>query len=185
MSDGLRFAFLTSKKNSKSADYVRRKILFVDQYLFRIPSIIKQRSEHFCYQKLEKIKEILKQLLSWFRRIFQWQQIFTFTIGKTMLLNSAISHAQDLFKDMSWSLKKLCKGLLWNKSSLVIENNTNGSKNKTKAYRWETERFKTIKANKLAYRAALSTWNMQVTQAGMLLRNIYNSSILKWNSSNV
>ena len=30
-------------KNSKSADYVRRKILFVDQYLFRIPSIIKQR----------------------------------------------------------------------------------------------------------------------------------------------
>ena len=41
------------EKNSKSADYVRRKILFVDQYLFRIPSVIKQRSEHFCYQKLE------------------------------------------------------------------------------------------------------------------------------------
>ena len=39
--------------------------------------------------------------------------------------------------------------------------------------------FKTIKANKLAHRAALSTWNMQATQAGMLLRNIYNSSILK------
>ena len=43
-----------------------------------------------------------------------------------MLFNSAISHAQDLFKDMSWSLIELCKGLLWNKSSLVIENNTNG-----------------------------------------------------------
>ena len=184
MSDGLRFAFLTSKKNSKSADYVRRKILFVDQYLFRIPSIIKQRSEHFCYQKLEKIKEILKQLLSWFRRIFHWQQIFTFTIGKTMLFNSAISHAQDLFKDMSWSLKKLCKGLLWNKSSLVIENNTNG-KIKPRLIGERLTDFKTIKANKLAYRAALSTWNMQVTQAGMLLRNIYNSSILKWNSSNV
>ena len=27
-----------------------------------------------------------------------------FTIGKTMLFNSAMSHAQDLFKDMSWTL---------------------------------------------------------------------------------
>ena len=49
VSDGLRLAFLTSEKNGKSADYVRRKILFVDQYLFRIRSIVKQRSEHFCY----------------------------------------------------------------------------------------------------------------------------------------
>ena len=61
---------------------------------------------------------------------------------------------------------------------LVIENNTKG-KIKPRLIGERLTDFKTIKANKLAYRAALSAWNMQATQAGMLLRNIYNSSIPK------